>query len=83
LKHKGVKQVARKTRTVSGQLHVPAAIPLGEKSHDGCRTGGWLGPETNLNTSEKERTVTPNYEGDSNENLKKCNKNSKHSSFVL
>jgi hypothetical protein len=32
LKHKGVKQVARKTRTISSQLHVPAALPLGKKA---------------------------------------------------
>ena len=32
LKHKGVKQVARKTRTISSQLHVPEALPLGKRA---------------------------------------------------
>ena len=58
-KQKGVKQVARKTRTISSQLHVPVALSPEKKSHIACGTGGWVGPKTNLNILQKEENCCP------------------------
>jgi hypothetical protein len=47
-------------RTISSQLHVPAALSL-KNSHDVCRTGGWVGPKASLNTLENKKSVAFYY----------------------
>jgi hypothetical protein len=44
---------------VSGQLHVPAALPPGEKDPDTHWIGGWVDPRAGLDDLEKRKFLTP------------------------
>jgi hypothetical protein len=42
---------------VSGQLHVTAALPSGERALSAHRIGGWVGPRAGLDTAEKRKIL--------------------------
>jgi hypothetical protein len=42
---------------VSGQLHVPAALPPGEKAPGTHWIGGWVGPSVGLDAVEKRKIL--------------------------
>jgi hypothetical protein len=43
---------------VSGQLHAPAALPLGERGPGTHWTGGWVDPRASLDDVEKRKFLT-------------------------
>jgi hypothetical protein len=42
-----------------GQLHTPAALPLGENDLGTHLTGGWVNSKAGLNTLEKRKILVP------------------------
>jgi len=44
---------------VSGQLHIPTGLPLGERALDTHWIGGWLGPRAGLDMVVKRKIPSP------------------------
>jgi hypothetical protein len=47
---------------VSGQLHVPAALPRGERAPGTHWIGDWVGPRAVLDAEEKRKIPSPHRE---------------------
>jgi len=54
---------------VSGQLHVPAALPSGKRAPDTRRIGGWVGSGNGLGTLVKRKNsqLPPGFEPQSSD----------------